>query len=157
MMCWFCCTTTQIRINHNNIYPLPLEPPSYPRHPIPPLQFITEHQAGLPLLHNRFPLATNFAHGSVYMLMLLSQFCPCSPFPAVSTSLFSMSVSPFLPCRELHQYHFSRVHRYAFSLSVSSVAQSCLTLCDPMNHSTPGLPVHLYAICFSPSDLLHFV
>ena len=24
----------------------------------------------------------------------------------------------------------------------SSVAQSCLTLCDPMNHSTPSLPVH---------------
>ena len=24
----------------------------------------------------------------------------------------------------------------------SSVAQSCLTLCDPMNRSTPGLPVH---------------
>ena len=26
--------------------------------------------------------------------------------------------------------------------SVSSVAQSCLTLCDPMNCSRPGLPVH---------------
>ena len=26
--------------------------------------------------------------------------------------------------------------------SVSSVAQSCPTLCDPMNRSTPGLPVH---------------
>ena len=24
----------------------------------------------------------------------------------------------------------------------SSVAQSCLTLCDPMNHITPDLPVH---------------
>ena len=24
----------------------------------------------------------------------------------------------------------------------SSVTQSCPTLCDPMNHSTPGLPVH---------------
>ena len=24
----------------------------------------------------------------------------------------------------------------------SSAAQSCLTLCDPINHSTPGLPVH---------------
>ena len=24
----------------------------------------------------------------------------------------------------------------------SSLAQLCLTLCDPMNHSTPGLPVH---------------
>ena len=28
------------------------------------------------------------------------------------------------------------------SNSVSSVTQSCLTLCDPMNHSTPSLPVH---------------
>ena len=27
-------------------------------------------------------------------------------------------------------------------LQFSSVAQSCRTLCDPMNHSTPGLPVH---------------
>ena len=27
-------------------------------------------------------------------------------------------------------------------LQFSSVAQSCLTLCDPMNRSTPGLPVH---------------
>ena len=26
--------------------------------------------------------------------------------------------------------------------SVSSVAQLCPTLCNPMNHSTPGLPVH---------------
>ena len=29
-----------------------------------------------------------------------------------------------------------------WGLSVSWVAQSCPTLCDPMNHSTPGLPVH---------------
>ena len=28
------------------------------------------------------------------------------------------------------------------SVQFSSVAQSCLTLCDHMNHSTPGLPVH---------------
>ena len=28
------------------------------------------------------------------------------------------------------------------SVQFSSVAQSCLTLCDPMNRSTPGLPVH---------------
>ena len=27
-------------------------------------------------------------------------------------------------------------------ISISSVAQSCLTLCDPMNRSTPGFPVH---------------
>ena len=28
------------------------------------------------------------------------------------------------------------------SVQFSSVAQSCLTLCNPMNHSMPGLPVH---------------
>ena len=30
----------------------------------------------------------------------------------------------------------------AVSVQFTSVAQSCPTLCDPMNHSTPGLPVH---------------
>ena len=28
------------------------------------------------------------------------------------------------------------------SVQFSSVAQSCRTLCDPMDCSTPGLPVH---------------
>ena len=30
----------------------------------------------------------------------------------------------------------------AFKFQFSSVAQSCPTLCDPMNCNTPGLPVH---------------
>ena len=29
-----------------------------------------------------------------------------------------------------------------FLVQFNSVAQSCTTLCDPMNRSTPGLPVH---------------
>ena len=29
-----------------------------------------------------------------------------------------------------------------YSVQFSSVIQSCLTICDPVNHSTPGLPVH---------------
>ena len=28
------------------------------------------------------------------------------------------------------------------TVQFSSLTQSCLTLCDPMNHSMPGLPVH---------------
>ena len=32
--------------------------------------------------------------------------------------------------------------RCLVSYSFSTVAQSCTTLCDPMNHSTLGLPVH---------------
>ena len=35
--------------------------------------------------------------------------------------------------------HFSGV---VLSVQFSSIAQWCPTLCDPMNRSTPGLPVH---------------
>ena len=31
---------------------------------------------------------------------------------------------------------------HSASVQISSVAQSCPTLCDPMNRSTPGLPVY---------------
>ena len=31
----------------------------------------------------------------------------------VSKSLFSTSVSPFLPCKQVHWHHFSRFHIYA--------------------------------------------
>ena len=39
-------------------------------------------------------------------------------------------------------------------LQFSSVAQSCPTLCDPMNHSTPGLPVHHQLLEFSQTHVL---
>ena len=32
--------------------------------------------------------------------------------------------------------------KYFSSGQFNSVVQSCATLCDPMNHSMPGLPVH---------------
>ena len=51
--------------------------------------------------------------------MLLSQFTPPSPYLPVFTSSFS-----------------------CVSIQLSSVIQSCPTLCNPMNRSTPGLPVH---------------
>ena len=39
--------------------------------------------------------------------------------------------------------------KYIYSVQFSSVAQSCLTLCDPMNRSTPGLPVHHQLLGFT--------
>ena len=44
----------------------------------------------------------------------------------------------------------------AISQSVSSVAQSCLTLCDPVNHSPPGLPVH-HQLLESTQTHVHWV
>ena len=42
------------------------------------------------------------------------------------------------------------------SVQFSSVAQSYLTLCDPMNHSTPGLPVHHQLLEFTQTHI-HWV
>ena len=39
------------------------------------------------------------------------------------------------------------------SVQISSVAQWCLTLCDPMNHSTPGLSVHHQLLEFTQTHV----
>ena len=39
------------------------------------------------------------------------------------------------------------------SVQFSSVAQSCPTLCDPMNRSTPGLPVHHQLLGFTQTHV----
>ena len=47
-----------------------------------------------------------------------------------------------LLCRQI-LYHLSyQGSPLPDSVQFSSVTQLCLTLCDPMNHSMPGLPVH---------------
>ena len=42
------------------------------------------------------------------------------------------------------------------TVQFSTVAQSCPALCDPMNHSTPGLPVH-HQLLESTQTHLHWV
>ena len=61
---------------------------------------------------------------------------------------FSLSECPTQV--SVRQYKYKQINKslshwgiYRFSsVQFSSVAQSCPTLCDPMNRSTPGLPVH---------------
>jgi len=44
---------------------------------------------------------------------------------------------------EIYSLKYKHQHRKDIvSVQFSSVAQSCPTLCDPMNRSTPGPPVH---------------
>ena len=45
------------------------------------------------------------------------------------------------------------------SVQLSSVAQLCPTVCNPMNHSTPGLPVHHRKFLFHlvSLKLIHFI
>ena len=60
--------------------------------------------------------------------------------------------------KEFGYFAFPSLERNFSGLSVqfSSVAQSCLTLCDPMNRSTPGLPVHHQLLEFTQT-LVHRV
>ena len=41
--------------------------------------------------------------------------------------------------------------------SVSSVTQSCPTLCNPMNRSMPGLPVHHQLLEFTQTHVQHLI
>ena len=60
---------------------------------------------------------------------------------------YSCSIYHTIP-KNMSQIWLKKNYLYLFSWcndssqSVSSVAQSCSTLCDPMDCSTPGLPVH---------------
>ena len=54
-------------------------------------------------------------------------------------------ISPFEKatyCATPTMWHSEKAKVLLCSVQSSSVAQSCPTLCDPMNRSTPGLPVH---------------
>jgi len=84
---------------------------------------------GVAQSRTRLKRLSSSSSNSVYILMLLSSFVPLSPSPTISISPFSTSVSPFLPHKYVHQYHFSRFHIY----------------------------VLIYDICFSLPDLVHSV
>ena len=111
-----------------------------PTLPIPPLQVVTKHE-----LISLFYAA---ASHQLYILQLVVCICPCHslissqltlPPPRVLKSILYVFVftpvlplgssEPFLSCKPVHLYHFSRFHIYAL----------------------------IYDICFSLSDFLHSV
>ena len=79
-----------------------------------------------------------------------------APSPTVSASLFSMTVSLLLPCKQIHQDQLSRFHIYVliddlcfylsvkfpFLLNLASVA--FITCKQNSKHKNPGLLGHPY-------------
>ena len=92
MLCWFLPYN-----NHKYTYVSSLLNPPPITNPIPSFYIVTEYWVELPVLYSNFPLPISFTYGDIYVSMLFSQFIPPSPSPAVSISLFSKSVSLFLP------------------------------------------------------------
>ena len=100
--CWF---LPYIDMNQPqvNICPLTLELPSHPSR-------LSQNTDLSSLSHTANPTGLSILHMVVCMF-------PCYSLPsshpllpsAVSTDLFSMSASPLLPCKKVHQYHLSRL------------------------------------------------
>ena len=79
------------------------------------------------------PFTHSFLYSSIHSvghLHLAEAICPC----------FS-SLPQGYPTQSLAQNVFF-THSWQSGIQFHSVTQLCLTLCDPMNHNTPGLPVH---------------
>ena len=77
--------------------------------------------------HHRVPgwlpvLYGNFSPAVLLMVVYACQSyfpCPSHCFlpSTVSVSLFSISASPVIPSKEVHQYHFSRFHIHALCMN----------------------------------------
>ena len=78
-----------------------------------------------------FPLTICFTRSSVYKSMLLS-VCPTLSFPTMSTVCFFTSASPFLPCKQVHQYRF---HIYV-TIQYFSLSDLLHSMCQTLGSST---------------------
>ena len=68
----------------------------------------------------------------------------------------SLHASVKIPCATVKTWLSQKYKWYSLSgkqFQFSSVAQSCLTLFDPMNHSTPGPPVHHQLLEFTQTHV----
>ena len=112
--------------------------------PIPSVWVFPVHQPWALVSCIQPGLVICFTLDSNLVSMLFSQIIPPSPSPTELQSLFCTSVSLFLFCILGYCYHLLKFHVYA---SVYAY------ICDPMNCSTPGLPVHQQLLKFTQTHV----
>ena len=93
------------------------------------------------LAHHLLLLSWRARHSQIYSVPFLSLPCymkysPSHPALILQSPFSSQNSLSFLTVTTAVSVQFNH------SVQFSSGAQSCPTLCDPMNRSTPGLPVH---------------
>ena len=84
----------------------------------------------------------SISYGNVYASMLFCQFVLLSPSPFASTSVFSMSATLLLPCKQVHQSYFSRFRIFVVVFQSLSHVQL---------FETPWTAAHQASLCFTIS------
>ena len=80
----------------------------------------------------------------------------CSGLPLPSPSLLTWAETKQVRQLIIYGAIISSMNMMITGIQFSSVTQSCPTLCDPMNRSTPGLPVHYQLLEFTQTHV-HWV
>ena len=96
---------------------------------------------GFPVHRQLAELAQTHVHGVSVAIQPSHLLLSPSP-PAFSLSQYQGLFQWVSASHQVAKVLEFQLRHQSLSQSVSSVAQSCLTFCDTMNHSTPGLPVH---------------
>ena len=102
---------------------------------------------------------SRFMYKKIRFYIWLKSWCFCVPFLSMAPHCiieFILSAWPPKPTDGFLSFHLVIYTSICISVqfsSVSSVAQSCPTLCDPMNRSTPGLPVHHQLLEFTQTHV----
>ena len=86
-------------------------------------------------------------------MLLLNNIASCHQI--THFQYFSFSIRQYLSVTSLMVWRSTFLCSSLFFSSVqfSSVTQSCPTLCNPMNRSTPGLPVHHHLLEFTETHV----
>ena len=80
-------------------------------------------------------------HLTSYLNPIIFMIPPQLHFKVMFFSSYSPCL-PFFDSLRYNSYTIRVIHVKYISDQIRSVAQSCPSLCNPMNCSTPGLPVH---------------
>ena len=88
----------------------------------------------------------------------VSGLCPLTAFALFALcSCFHLGINLLIPYFSFSSVcAWCMVQKSKVSVQFSSVTHSCPTLCDPMNRSTPGLPVHYQFLEFTQTHV-HWV
>ena len=83
-----------------------------------------------------------FTHRQMWFPMTSFTSIPKDPLHSTGNSTQYSVINYMGKNLKKNVYVYLYVSVYIYISQFSSVTQSCLTLCDPMNCSMPGLPVH---------------